>query len=128
VSKMEENYTSESSATSPTSTRCNNPRTELISIISYRGEPGELNRYSDWLQAGRRWGRSSSPGRIKNFLFSTSSRPVLGWTQPPIQCVPGALSPGVKRPGRETDHSPSASAEVKKMWIYTSIPPYAFMA
>jgi hypothetical protein len=73
-------------------------------------------------------GRSSSPGRVKNVLFSKSSRPALGSTQPPIQYVPGALSPGVKRPGRESDHSPPASAEIKKMWIYTSTPPYAFMA
>jgi hypothetical protein len=36
--------------------------------------------------------------------------------------------PGVKRPGREADHSPTTSAEVKKIWIYTSTPPYAFMA
>jgi hypothetical protein len=35
---------------------------------------------------------------------------------------------GVKRPGREAEHSPPTSAEVKKMWIYTSTPPYAFMA
>jgi hypothetical protein len=55
-------------------------------------------------------------------IFSTSSRPVLG----SIQWVPGALSLGVKRPGREADHLPPASAEVKKMWIYTSTPPYAF--
>jgi hypothetical protein len=34
----------------------------------------------------------------------------------------------VKRPGREAEHSPPTSAEVKKMWIYTSTPPYAFMA
>jgi hypothetical protein len=27
---------------------------------------------------------------------------------------------GVKRQGREADHSPSTSAEVKKTWIYTS--------
>jgi hypothetical protein len=44
-----------------------------------------------------------------------SSRPALGPTQPPIQRVPG-----VKRPGRAADHSPLISAEVKKMWIYTS--------
>jgi hypothetical protein len=69
-----------------------------------------------------------SPGRVKNFLFSTWSKPALGPTQPPIQWVPGALSPGVKRQGREADHSPPASAEVKKTWIYTSTPPYAFMA
>jgi len=28
----------------------------------------------------------------------------------------------VKRPGREVDHSPPSSAEVKKAWSYTSIP------
>jgi hypothetical protein len=67
-------------------------------------------------------GPSSSPGGGKNFHFSKLSRPALGSTQPPIQWVPGALSPGVKRPGREVDHSPTASAEVKKIWIYTSTP------
>jgi hypothetical protein len=84
--------------------------------------------YSDWLRAGRPRGRSSSPGRIMNFLFSKSSRSALGPTQPPIQWVPGALFPEVKQPGREANHSPTASAEVKKMWIYTSTPLYAFMA
>jgi hypothetical protein len=74
---------------------------------------------------GRGW--SSSPSRVKNFLFSTSSRPALGPTQLPIQWVPEALSPGVKRPGREADHSPNTSAKVKKMWIYTSTLPYALM-
>jgi hypothetical protein len=77
---------------------------------------------SNWLQAGRQMGQSLSPGWVKNFLFSTSS------TVPPIQWVPGALSPGVKWRGREADHSPPASAEEKKMWIYTPNPPYAFMA
>jgi len=42
------------------------------------------------------------------FLFATASSPALGPTQPPIQ-----LAPGVKRPGREADHSPPSSAEVK---------------
>jgi hypothetical protein len=65
---------------------------------------------------------------VKNFYFSTLSRPALGSTQPPIQWVPGALSAGVKRPGRKADHSSPASAEVKNMWMYTSTPPYAFMA
>jgi hypothetical protein len=48
--------------------------------------------------------------------------------QPRIQLVSEALSPGVKREGRETDHSPPASAEVKKLWIYTAASPYVFMA
>jgi hypothetical protein len=48
-------------------------------------------------------------------IFSTSSRPALGSTQPPIQFVPGTLSLGVKRPGREAVDSPPSSAEVKIM-------------
>jgi hypothetical protein len=48
------------------------------------------------------------------FLFITTSRIGLGPTQPPIQWVLGALSLGVKRPGREADHSPPSSAEVKE--------------
>jgi hypothetical protein len=75
------------------------------------------SRHSDWLRAER------LPVGAR-FL---SSPPVLGPTQPPIQWVPGALSAGVKWPGREADHSPPKSAEVKNTWIYTSTPPYIFM-
>jgi hypothetical protein len=39
----------------------------------------------------------------------------------------GDSFPGVKRPGREADHTPT-SAEVKKTWVYTSTPLYASMA
>jgi hypothetical protein len=35
----------------------------------------------------------------------------------------GGSFPGVKRPGREADHSPPSSAEVKNTWSYTSTPP-----
>jgi hypothetical protein len=35
----------------------------------------------------------------------------------------GALSLGVKRPGREADRSTLFNAEVKDAWIYTSTPP-----
>jgi hypothetical protein len=68
-----------------------------------------------------RGGRISSPGRVRNFLFSRLCRPDLRSTQSRTQWVPGALSLEVKGPGREVDHSPPSSAEVKKMWIYTSI-------
>jgi hypothetical protein len=61
-------------------------------------------------------------------IFLLSSRPALEPTQPPIQRVPVALSPGIKRSGREADHAPPTSAEVKKTWIYKTTPPYAFMA
>jgi hypothetical protein len=62
------------------------------------------------------------------FLFTIASRTALGPTQHPIQWVPDALSLGVKRPGREADHSPPYSAGVKNAWSYTYIPQYVFMA
>jgi len=46
-----------------------------------------------------------------------------GPTQPPIQWVLGALSPGSKRLGREADHLPPSSAAVKHAGCYTSTPP-----
>jgi hypothetical protein len=66
-------------------------------------EPGQQSPYGDWLRAGRQRGRISNPGRVKNYLYSMWSRPVLGPTQP-IQLKLGALS---------------QVAEVRKMWIYT---------
>jgi len=57
------------------------------------------------------------------FLFVTASRPALGPTQPPIQWIPWAFKPGVKRPGREANHSPPSSAEFKNEYSYTSTPP-----
>jgi hypothetical protein len=72
-------------------------------------------------------GWSSSPGRVKNFHFSISFRPALGPTQPPIQWVPSALSSRLKRPGREADHSPPTSAEVKEnvgLCIHSPIRPH----
>jgi hypothetical protein len=53
-------------------------------------------------------------------FFSSESRPGLGPTQPSIQWLPGAVTPGLKQPEREVDHSPPFSAEVKKAWSYTS--------
>jgi hypothetical protein len=40
----------------------------------------------------------------------------------------GGSFPGIKLQGLEADHSSPTSAEVKKMWIYTSTPLYVFMA
>jgi hypothetical protein len=88
--------------------------TYTIFMFGLVKEPGELSRYSDWLLAGRRRNLSSSPDRVKNFHFSLSSRLALGSTQPPIQWEQGAHSLEEMRPGREADHSPPASAEVKK--------------
>jgi hypothetical protein len=58
-------------------------------------------------------GSDSRPG-LGNFLFTTASRAALEPTQTPIQWVPGALSLGIKRQGREADRSPPPCAEVKE--------------
>jgi hypothetical protein len=84
--------------------------------------------------ATRLWaGRSGFKGSIRGrswgmFLFITVSRPALWPTQPLMQWVPGALFLGVKRPGREADHSPPCNSEVKNAWSCTSTPQYVFMA
>jgi hypothetical protein len=67
------------------------------------------------LASGWTTGRSRFDPRHRRTDFSCSSvyRPALGPTQPPVQWVPGVLSPGLKRwPGRDADHSPPSSAEV----------------
>jgi hypothetical protein len=40
-----------------------------------------------------------------------------------MQWVVRLLSLGVKRPGREADHSHPSGAEIKNVWSYTSTPP-----
>jgi methylaspartate ammonia-lyase len=54
-----------------------------------------------------------SPAEAKGFPLASVSRPALGLTQPPVQWVPGVLSPELKRGrGRHADHSPPSSAEI----------------
>jgi hypothetical protein len=79
------------------------------------------------LRTGSSKGRISSPGGVKNIHFSKWPKPALGFTQPLMPRIPMAFSPRIKRPERRTNHSHSTSAEVKKRWIYTSTPQYAFM-
>jgi len=64
------------------------------------------------------WGFGFQQGQGRNsFLMSTASRPALGITLPLIQWVPGALSPGIKLPMREANHSFPSNAEVKNAWV-----------
>jgi hypothetical protein len=107
----------------------------------FESQPGDLQSWLKFLVAFFIFYRKQKPGYLSGislgygldvfesrqglgiFLYNTMSRPSLGPTQPPIQWVPGALSLGVKRPGREPDHSPLSSAEVKNVLRYTSTPP-----
>jgi hypothetical protein len=74
------------------------------------------------------FGGSIPGGGLGIFLFFTASRTAPRPTHPPIQWAPGTLSSVIKRPGREADHSPPSSAEIKHAWRYTSSPEYVFMA
>jgi hypothetical protein len=73
-------------------------------------------------------GGSSSPGRVKKFLLRHIVQTGSGVHRTSYKMGTGGSFPGVKRQGREADHSPPTNAEVKKMWNYTSIPLYVFMA
>jgi hypothetical protein len=83
-------------------------------------------------------GRRLILNRGKYFLLSAESRPAPGPTQPPIQWIPRTITLGIKiqwiprtitlgikRPGREADHSPPSSAEVKNGG---AIPPFPSMS
>jgi hypothetical protein len=56
--------------------------------------------------------RGLIPGRGKRFL-STPPYPERLWVPPSLSIIPRTLSAGLKRSGREADHSPPSSTEVK---------------
>jgi hypothetical protein len=61
------------------------------------------------------------------FIFTTTSRPALGSTQHPVQGLLGPLIPGVKQPGYEADHLPTAVARVKNPGAVPPLPQYVIM-
>jgi hypothetical protein len=76
------------------------------------------------LQAGRSgFGPRQGQGI---FLIVTVSRLDLGPTDPPIKWVTVSLSPRIKRPGREADHSPPSISYVQNVWGCKSTPSIRF--
>jgi hypothetical protein len=67
------------------------------------------------------WTEDGPSDSIQNAVLSNS----LGHTQFHIQLATRSVSPGVKRPGRETELSPPSNIEVKNLW---SCHLHAFMA
>jgi hypothetical protein len=89
----------------------------IIIILSRGGADGIAIAAGDGLD-----GQGSIPGKGKIFIFSTASKSALGPTQPPLQWVPGAIFPGVKRPGLQADNLPSSRAEVKNVGAIHPLP------
>ena len=75
-----------------------------------------------WTQTERS-GVRIRPGAKKNFSHLQNFQMASDIQPAAIQLIPAALSLEVQRPGREADHSPPSSDEVKSEWNYTSTPP-----
>jgi hypothetical protein len=78
----------------------------------------------EWVSIAMGYGldsRVSIPFR-GNFIHPKACRLDLSTTQPPLQWIPGTLSPGIKGPGREADHSPASSAEIKNDEAIPALP------
>jgi hypothetical protein len=80
------------------------------------------------LTTGWTTGRSGFDPRRgqRSFPLSSVSRPALGPTQPPVQWVPGVLSPGVKR-GRGVTLTTHPHL-MPRSWMSRTLPPSASMA
>lgn len=65
--------------------------------------------------------RGSIPDRCK------VSRKEMGPIHSPAEWVLGAVPRGINWSGREADHAPPSSAEVKNVWSYNSNSSYDFM-
>jgi hypothetical protein len=102
----------------------------LFKRLSYSKFASFLYEFSQYSDQATGWTTTVrfSVGARYIFLFATASRPVLGLIQPPMQWVPEAPSPWVKRPWCITYCSFPSSADVKNTWGYTPTPPYVFMA
>jgi hypothetical protein len=74
--------------------------------------------------------RGSIPGRGRRiFPLTSMSRPSLGPTQPPVQWIPGVLSPGLNRGrGVTLTTQPHLVPKSRMSRSYTSSPPSAFVA
>jgi hypothetical protein len=70
-----------------------------------------------------------SPAKAKDFSSSSVSRPALGPTQPPVQWVPGVLSPGLKRGrGVTLTTQPYLVPRSRMSRSYTPLPPSGSVA
>jgi hypothetical protein len=106
---LSNNLTEYRSVSCPSTPIFGNPGLKLGYQLQFKKEPRQLSWYSVWLRAGR-------PGfysqQEKN-IFPPFHRVQIGTTQPSIQSVLGALSPGVKRPGFEANYSSPSSPDVQ---------------
>jgi hypothetical protein len=73
----------------------------LLHAVSYTFVVGQITVHH----------QGSIPDKGRDFYLHHHVQIDLGPTQPHIQWAPSALSQGMKRPERETDHLPSSGAD-----------------
>jgi hypothetical protein len=85
----------------------------LFLLVVKTGMVTEFNSFQSVEQRATGWTTPSIPGSSKICIFSTAPKPALRLTHPPLQWVREVNFSGVKQQGREADHSPPSSTEVK---------------
>jgi hypothetical protein len=105
----------------------------ILSSVNYKGQCFYNNRDSSFGVALRyglddRGSRVRLPEGAGNFSLHHRVQNGSGAHPASYQIGTGGFFPGVKRPGRESDHSPPSTAEVKNAWSYASTPQYVVMA
>ena len=86
------------------------------SVMSRKTDKAHVCKSVQWIAYGLEEQEFESRKKKASFLFSKTSRPTVGPTQPHIQLVPELF------PWHEVDHSVPPSAEVKNEWSYTPTP------
>jgi hypothetical protein len=97
------------------------PRTSCLIKLFTVPEWAEIAQSLQWEATGLLTGVRFRTG-AGIFLISWASEPAPGLTQPPIQQIPGALYPGVKRPGLEAVRLPPSNAEFKNGGTINPLP------
>jgi hypothetical protein len=87
-------------------------------LTMYRAYSVFGRKFRSWYSAGLRagWSGVRVPAGAGNFSLHHLVQTGSGAHPAFYQMCTGALSLGIKRPGREADHSPPSSAEVKE-WV-----------
>jgi len=104
----------------------NGVRVFLLALFHSRNEVAVVDIVTR-LQAEQLRDCDSIRGRGKSLLYFPQRHDRFwGSTQSPIELVPGAFFPGVRRLAREIEHSFPYNAEVENARSYTTTPPICF--
>ena len=97
--------------------------TEFHADLLPLGKPRRHEKVQNLKRRATGWTvQGSNPCRGKR-LYVFPNRPDCLWSPPSLIFNARVSYPGIKRPGREADHLPPSSAEIKSRCNLTSTPP-----